>query len=833
MLVWAPATLVWASTLAVAGVHPATVTSLSFPLLCAAALSWRGTPLPRGAWVLLGLASWSAVQCVPLPADVVAVLSPGAHQIWTDAQQLTGERGWIPLSIEPEATRFESVKFVVYAAVWILGQQVGRRRGLKHVASIVFGLGLAVALITWLHSALGMTRVYGIYLPQYAGHGVLGPVLNPNNLAGLFNLACFCGLGIALHRRTTHERALFTSLAVATLLAGSFLTGSRGGAASLALGLCLFGFFLMKRRAPDALSETGRRGALVLAAIGAGAGFISLAWNVTLLAQLRDASLSKLDLLAQSARVALEFPWFGTGRGGFSPAVAPHLAPGSEQVFTHAENWLVESITGWGALVGLAAVVALGWSLRPRPQLVSRSSTRVALYCGVLVLALQNLVDLGLELVGIAVPFLFVLGALNAERFQGDQSAAELGTSLLSSGSAQRFRAALGSLAPAKRWYLGVSATLILWQLTSLPRLAHSERHQLSAELRAHPEQPLHAKLVRALMRHPGDAFLMRLGAAVALAEGHGDALSWINGSLRRDPRQAATYLLLADLLYAAGYPDQALPALREAADASAGLHGEVAARVELWAPDQLERAIPSSPRGTALLLELARRTRHDALSTLALELAVERGEATAPQGLSRSWLDAVERGAAPCETGWLCLDAVEDVLSHLPATQRESDLQWLMIEARLLSARGRHEAAFSLLDGRCDGEPRCAALHLRAASELPFDKLRRAADRYVAAYCSNRRDCADAEAHIGRLYERRGERLVALKHLERAATQRDDSASWLHAARVASQSDRRHEAYRLWERARQAAEREDERARSAVREAKAMFSAVDARPLP
>src|SRR5690606_16957554 len=169
-------------------------------------------------------------------------------QIWTDAQELVGTHGWLPLSVDPEATRFEALKFVVYAAFWGLGQRVRRRHGLKHVASIVFGLGLALALLSWLHTTAGWTRVYGVYRPAYAGHELMGPVLNPNNLSGLLNLSVFCGLGVALHRTTGDERAALTSFAVATLIAGSFLTASRGGAASLVLLLCTFGALLVKKQ---------------------------------------------------------------------------------------------------------------------------------------------------------------------------------------------------------------------------------------------------------------------------------------------------------------------------------------------------------------------------------------------------------------------------------------------------------------------------------------------------------------------------------------------------------------------------------------------------------
>ena len=52
------------------------------------------------------------------------------------------------------------------------------------------------------HRLVGASSVFGVYAPvgEFAPEK-LGPLLNPNNLAGYMNVAVFCGFGLIVMRR--------------------------------------------------------------------------------------------------------------------------------------------------------------------------------------------------------------------------------------------------------------------------------------------------------------------------------------------------------------------------------------------------------------------------------------------------------------------------------------------------------------------------------------------------------------------------------------------------------------------------------------------------------
>src|SRR5262249_4704283 len=129
------------------------------------------------------------------------------------------------------------------------------------------------ALVTVAHGLLGATKVFGVYEPQFAAPAWhIGPLLNPNNLAGYLNLGIFCGLGLLLIREPVLPPTA-VGLGVAMLVGVEVTSASRGGMLTLVLGIALFSVFLWSgaRRHRQGFSRSRTLRWMLGSAIGGGA----------------------------------------------------------------------------------------------------------------------------------------------------------------------------------------------------------------------------------------------------------------------------------------------------------------------------------------------------------------------------------------------------------------------------------------------------------------------------------------------------------------------------------------------------------------------------------
>src|SRR5262249_3281923 len=137
-------------------------------------------------------------------------------------------------------------KLLTYAAVLVTAISVGARRGLGWGARAVFLVAVVVAVVTFGHGLIGARRVYGFYEPTFAvARWKVGPLLNPNNLAGYLSVGILCGMGLMLSRRPELPRVA-VALGVAALLGVVFLSGSRAGVVAAICGIGLLALCVRK-----------------------------------------------------------------------------------------------------------------------------------------------------------------------------------------------------------------------------------------------------------------------------------------------------------------------------------------------------------------------------------------------------------------------------------------------------------------------------------------------------------------------------------------------------------------------------------------------------------
>ncbi|HEY5374119.1 MAG TPA: O-antigen ligase family protein, partial [Polyangiaceae bacterium] len=524
--------IVCLSALMLGGAHIAVVLAGTTGIVLCGALALSSGALrriPAPAIVLAALGVYSLVQTVPLPVSVLHRLSPGAADTWQRSLLPFGERvARGSVSLDPGASSVEAAKWLSYAIAFSLAAAFGRRRGKAPAIALVFGSALTVALATLAHGLVGASRVFGIYQPQLGTSSEhVGPILNPNCLAGYLTLGALCGFGFIVSSKNHSLRWLW-AMGTAVVIGVDVLSGSRGGVLTLVAGLAVVAFLAYRtyhRRGSRRLHWYDWAGscAAVLAA-----GAFSLLGIKDSWFELSDKDVSKLKMARWVEPMVRDFPLFGVGRGAFESTFPIYKPIAGNQVFTHPENILAQWVSEWGIVASALGLGFLLWQLRPRRLGFGRSELASAALVGVGAVVAQNFVDFGLELFAPMLAVTTVLGAC------WGQHAAK--------PPAQPNSKSLGGLALLALTVLSIGLSLVRGRSpVSLERAALSREY---GELKApstSSARPLWARLRLAMERHPAEPFFPRLGAVLALRLGNVEPLPWIERALEQGPVDSRT----------------------------------------------------------------------------------------------------------------------------------------------------------------------------------------------------------------------------------------------------------------------------------------------------
>jgi hypothetical protein len=789
-----------ASPLALGSVHVIPLSLIAVLVAAATALALRlRANLPRGtpAVVAATLAACTLLQAMPLPISWLAALAPANADIWSRALLPLAEiPRWATVSLDPGASCVEALKWAIYACVFICAARLASTKGAPWVAVLVFGGAVAVAAATIGHGLAGATKVWGFYQPSFSpARWHVGPLLNPNNLAGYLNLGAFAGFGLVLTRKPVLPKwlvALGTSLIVATDVASA----SRGGVFALPLGLLVLGALAHRRRADKTpfsarallRSREGRTLALAAGAICGGVALALLGGDKSLWDELYDTNVDKLSMLSWVRPVVRDFPWVGIGRGAFESVFPAYRANPANHVYTHAENILAQWAVEWGIPLTLLAILGFVATLRPWRMRLRERSVAAAAFVGVLVLLLQNFVDLGLEIPAVSIAFSALLGALWADGVGGGHRSA----------TARR-------ASPSRR--VVVPAALVIVAGLALIRGRESvvdDRDRLHDDFaaldikRAAEVASLRDEIRTMILRHPAEPYFPLVYATVAWLVHDQDPLPWLQRTLERSQTNGRAHLLLAEVLAGRRATSQELLELRLAVADDAAL-ADAAADLALRATHDAERlseVISKGPAGLPILDALARRCVRpdDHELRVSFDKQMLDRDPTSPGPHARLGADLVERAknGEGCPAGSSC---DRDFEAHLSMVQsgRPGASTPTTLRASMLAARGHPDGAVDLLARECPTfEDRTACLLVRAkiASEISDSGPLSVATRDLfAAGCSDPHACAEIASFAANLRAQRGEWATSAALFARAAREDPTERRFRDLGEIASKA--------------------------------------------
>lgn len=551
--------------------------------------------MPLG-FAVAGTLLWTCVQAMPLPCGLVHSLAPAAADDVRAAASLLGEEepAMCTLSRDPGATVEEIAKgaslLAMFVSAGVLAASGYRRRVLLAVAvSVAF-----LAFIALSHTVFGLRAVFGVFTPVDTVPHLVAPILNENCLAGFLTMGVPIMLAFGLSEDRSRAKRIAWIAAAAITSGCVVLTVSRGGIAALVCTLLIFGA-LAFMRAGGAKSKKeggrGRPGALIAVAavlvVGGGLGMFVASKDVVSDYAVND--MRKVELTEQGLLLALENPWTGTGRGGFSAAFVRH--GGTFKRAVYPENWIAQWSSEWGIPVTLLLVSAIAAALF-RVLRRTRSLMKLAAGAAILGIVIHDVVDFSLEHLGIAAVAISVLAALVVPRLGSTENVASeppRGLKL--------------------RWLTWASCAFAMFAVAFIgPRLPGASVLSLDKELARLYESGERAEfrstLVRGVRLHPSEPSFALYAGAEASKHSDPSALRWLSRAMMLAPEWASPHVEAARVLVARGLVDQALLELREAATHDSSLPVTLGCWILNQNP-RAELALRSAPIGENRILYL------------------------------------------------------------------------------------------------------------------------------------------------------------------------------------------------------------------------------------
>ncbi|NMB76701.1 MAG: tetratricopeptide repeat protein [Myxococcales bacterium] len=791
------------SPLMLGSVHlPAVLVLLGLSLTGYAALLARHLRHHRGGLKLfpLGVAMLCAtlltlLQAVPLPPFLVRVLNPEAASLYghmLSGTGLWGEGQFRPLSLSAPSTWFELLKYFGYTLAFIVVvNYYNDRHRARRLLKAVAWTGFLVAIIGFFSKLLSLRAILGFY-PVGSDNFFFSTFVNPNHLAGFLLLTSPTAVGLALSARERQDRALYLFLG-AVSGAALLMTLSRGGIVAFGAA-CLFLFFLVATRRSRRIRRLALvQGAVALVLLGAG----YLAYD-TILREMK--SLGNLGALREETKIAAwggtlemigDHPVLGIGRGAYATVYPRYRSVPHEATFTHAENGPLQLMAEWGPVFGslflLTFLACLGLALTRVRESLSMGGCLAAVFGS----AAHNLVDFNLEVAGVAVTFVVLLGVLAASPFShaGGPRPVEL-----------RFRL------PRKAAVAAVPLIILVstWAAFAAGTRSLSVETERLLSATGGPCEPCEeCELGRAacllLRDHPSD-YLASLVLGKAYLESRPPnltrAVRHLSRAMERNPRDASAHRLAGRALFFAGHRDQAMSEYRLAAENQRGILTATVVEVLRLTGDP-EMAIAATPQDPDSLLSTARILHNlgkDESAMRACRLTLD---------LNGTRLDALEL------LGRLALDA--ERLEEAAAAARQAieidplfDRAYLLQGEVLLRQKDLVRAEAAWLSG-FEQVPDSTALAYRLGEYyLGADRLKEAegvADRLQSFAPTDDRSQAQLQALFGRIQEKKGRLFEARRSFQLAAQLAPDMPSYrLRLAQVEERMGHWDEAIRIYE---------------------------------
>ncbi|OPZ22781.1 MAG: O-Antigen ligase [candidate division BRC1 bacterium ADurb.BinA364] len=384
--------------------------------------------------LLLALGALVVLQTVPLPASLVERISPKRAEWQREFGQLLPELRMdsIPLSVHEESTRRALVPFAAALLAFFAGGLIGsRRHRARRAVFWLLACSVLVALYGLLEQLSGHRQI--LWIP-YEGDYARGTFFNRNHFAALLAMFAPVAVGWMYFRSgaphlddeeaampATPWDVFFTRqglwlLAPAALALGVIQSWSRGGFASMVVGLALMLVLGFRGKMSRSAGILGLLLGAVLFAYSLNSDYEIVLDRFSQVANERDSPLSRTTIWKNSIPIARDYRWFGVGLGNF-PAVYRQYEQASPSSYPYqAHNEWLEALISLGAIgaaiLGLCVFLIAAKSFSRIHKTSDDFPWLLGAWCGLIGFAFHCVCEFNMHILGLSLTASFLAGIL-------------------------------------------------------------------------------------------------------------------------------------------------------------------------------------------------------------------------------------------------------------------------------------------------------------------------------------------------------------------------------------------------------------------------------------
>ena len=384
---------------------------------------------------LLCLLIFMWLQLLPLPPDVVRIISPGTYDIYRDTIFIDEPMGWISLSINRKATLMEFFRIASYTVFYVLTVQLFTKKEIfKKTVTILIIFASLLALFATLQHFLPNDKIYWVRKLTQEGNP-FGPYVNRNHYAGLMEMMLPLVLGLFLfykphatyksfrdkiteifnkQRTNIHILLGFSAVLIATSI---FLTLSRSGIVSLCISMIFFAVLFLARGA-----NKGKGAVIIVIFVLI---ILSVSWFgwapiIERFERIKNTQGEIAEMRAaiwkDSVNIIRDFPLTGTGFGSFVNIYPKYRTISGDAIAEHAHNDYIELVSDGGGVAlflciwFLLAIFYKSFRLFLKRREMYSIYLFIAAIAGIMSILFHSLTDFNLHIGANGLYFFFLAG---------------------------------------------------------------------------------------------------------------------------------------------------------------------------------------------------------------------------------------------------------------------------------------------------------------------------------------------------------------------------------------------------------------------------------------
>ena len=350
---------------------------------------------------LFCLLIWMALQLVPIPPELLTIISPGSLAAYGPVIEAGDLDRWLPISVNRKATLYELIRFGSYVLFYILAIQVlSDGRKVKKAVRIILYLAAFIAALAIAQKYTADNLMYWFRtVPERAN--IMGPWVYKNQYAGFMAMLLPLVFGLFFYYRIKVEddvslrvriASLFSSpstnirvylgLGMMLIFLSVFLSLSRSGVIYTLVSLIIFYLFSTPKGAKKNWSLMLL---LVLFVVVYGVFFdvsdVTSRFNKTLTEE-GEFNFNRFETWRDTMGMVKTFWLTGAGFGTFVDVFPLFKTMQNPYIYDHAHNDYIEIVTD-GGVIAFALIVWFLYSfLSKGVQIWRRRRDQYALVMG-------------------------------------------------------------------------------------------------------------------------------------------------------------------------------------------------------------------------------------------------------------------------------------------------------------------------------------------------------------------------------------------------------------------------------------------------------------------